>query len=317
MEPRSTIRNVQNMKIDNIKCAAHIKQKNIRHLFDVLRCMGCMGNNTEIQLTAGGMIYVSEESQYFQALAFFKCSFFDYYKYKLPEPTPLGINLAKVTEIIGSFIDNDFSFLKIVWFGEEMPLAFKLCQKDSYHDTPADRTGGIDSVVNEDDENLLVTEYVIHAKESIDPIDYSNKISQSSGSYLVLKAAILYDALQDVDSRSMDEIAIIIKKTHMTFQTIGITQRTTSIRLNFQSDFYYKKDVVQETKFHYKFNCMKIIIKSLPFASKVLFQTHSENGLLQCQLMMPSAEKENDVFLEFYISASINDDSDQENCVDE
>lgn len=315
------------LTVRNIRAACHIRAKNIRHFLNVIRCIN-FTNNTEIQFSAAGMTYCGEESQYFQGTLFLKVGFFDHFKY-VPSSISkihIGLNLSKFTEFLAAFIDNDLAFLKIVCYGENRPLAFILSQKDSYQQKPFLLNGQDDEDINallKDDDNTndstrdinapgieIRTEYVVQTKETINPVEYLN-MQTTVLSVLVIEAGRLLEFLQELD-QTLEEIHISIKDAHVSFRTVGTIQCSSTIKLKFATGFFIQHSVQKSSKYNYKYTCFKTMLKSMPLASKICLETLS-NGVLRSQLMIPTADAENEVFLEFHMAPSIMQEEDNDN----
>lgn len=311
--------NILELQTSNIQVACKVTNKNVKYFINIIRSL-LFTNNAQIQFSKNGIKYCAEESQFFQAAAFIKTSFFDNFKYYCDDATQLtfGIDLSKFAEF-SAFFDNDTCCLKIICYGNDLPMAFVINQTDTVKTkgTKKKKNKHIDSdlgtTFNDDDDEEkkkgigdICTEYIIQTKEPINPVDHKQTNSELS-SQLVLNAKILYEQLLDFDSKAVEDVAVIVKENSLVFRSVGCVFGSTSIRIKYENTkVFYRQQVNNTTKFCYKYLCFKSLLKGLHLSSKVCLDTY-ENGLLIVQMMMPTKDAENDVFLEYYICCSVED----------
>lgn len=123
---------LESLNIRNILVACQVKAKNVRCLINVIRCLS-FTNNTEIHFSRTGLKYIAESSQFFQGSAYIKDGFFSDFRYLSDDNlVTFGIDLSKFTEFLSAFIDNNHCVLKIVYYGDDRPIAFIFSQYDSF-----------------------------------------------------------------------------------------------------------------------------------------------------------------------------------------
>lgn len=320
---------VINLRVTNIKAACKVLASNVKHFINIIRTLNYT-NNTEIQFSDQGMKYYAEESQFFQGTAFIKKSFFDHYKF-IPQETDVisfGLDLSKFTEFLSAFIDNDLANLKIICYGDDKPMAFILTQTDTLETKPTEKDDqdtelgatfidvtarDVAEVADESIEEsvgIILTEYVMQTKDSINPIEFQNMDAAVLNAF-VINAKAFQEVLQDFD-KTIQEIQLSVRQHSLSLKSIGIIQNSTAIKMIYDINIFYKHEIFKTTKNVYKFTCFKALIKAMQAATKICLETLS-NGVLRIQMMMRTAnEVENEVFLEFHIAPSIYDEDDDE-----
>lgn len=314
---KSSAMRLDQLNIKNIHVACQVKAKNVRCLLSVIRSLG-FTNNTEIHFSPSGMKFIAEDSQFFQGSAYIKQGFF--YEYRFVSDTNLlnfGIDLSKFTEFLGAFIDNDLCLLKIVYYGDERPIAFILNQTDSLKTKKNSRNDDTDATFIDlpdefEDESVghVVTEYIITTKNSINPIDF-NSITETPKSMLVIETKPFLECLQEFDSKTITDISISIRKEKLVMRSVGVYQCDTMIKIRFENKFVQRKDVFECTKFSYKYSCFKHMIRAIQMATRLSLETFG-SGLIRLQLMIKSEEPDTDaIYLEFDIGANIDEDDEE------
>jgi Repair protein Rad1/Rec1/Rad17 len=313
--------NILELNTSNIQVACKVTNKNVKFFISIIRSF-LFTNNAEIQLSPSGIKYCAEESQFFQANAYIKTSFFETFKYYLDEEVTqltFGINLSKFAEFLNAFIDNDSSSLKIICYGNSLPMAFVITQFDTGDIKSKRKSSNNDSDLGttfydpeEDRKKLgvgvgeICTEYIIQTKEPINPVNHKQTESQMS-SQLVINAKILYEQLMDFDSKSVESVAVLIKDHCLVLKSVGCVYGSTSIKIKFENNnIFYRSKVTNTSRFCYKYACFKSLMKGMILSSKVCLDTY-ENGLLMIQMMMRTKDAEDDVYLEYYICCNVQD----------
>jgi hypothetical protein len=264
-----------------IQVACKVTNKNVKNFINIIRSLLFTTTNTELQLSKFGLKYCAEESQFFQASAFIKTSFFEVFKYYLSDDVPqvtFGIDLSKFAEFLSAFIDNDTASLKIIYYGNELPVAFVINQTDAMRQKNASKKGDQndsdlgttfddpDEVRDEADGGSLgdiCTEYIIQTKEPINPVNHKEADSDIL-SQLVLNSKILYDQLLDFDAKSVEDLAVIVKDSSVVFRSVGCVYGSTSIKIKYDNNtVLYRHNVNTTSKFCYKFTCIKHMLKGM------------------------------------------------------
>lgn len=310
---------VEKLTVKSISVACQVKAKNVRSLINVIRSLN-FTNNTEMHFSKTGMKFIAEQSQFFQGSAYIKNGFFYEYRFKRGDDDVLnfGIDLSKLTEFLNAFIDNDMCLLKIVYYGDDKPVAFVFNQTDLLNHKKNAKNAADDSLTtfidlpNDDKEEsagLVVTEYIINTKNSINPVDF-NSIQLKSKSLLVIETKPFLECIQDFDSKTITDILITINKQQLMMRSVGIQQCDTMITVKLDHKFVQRKDVFEDSKFSYRFSCFKNMMKALHMATRLSMETF-ESGLIQLQLMVKAEEPNTEaIYLEFDIGANIDDDDD-------
>lgn len=112
-----------------------------------------------------------------------------------------GVNLTTLTEYLNSFIDNNSSSLKMIYYGDGSPLVLILNQND----TPLDEED-----MNEDDGPIgdIITEYLLKTKNTDELVDF-NIADQVKCNNFIMNGADFFEILNDID-RSIDELEIMV-----------------------------------------------------------------------------------------------------------
>lgn len=183
------------LQIRNIKVAVVIDNQNVKVFLNAIKSLN-FTNNTELQFEANQMKYIAEESQYFQACAYFHTNFFQLYRFVLTRVPYLscGLNFDKFVDFFLAITDTSLSTtsLKMVYYGDDLPMAFIFTQTDvegandndisklavtqasnNCLDSPRTQESEEDDGFDMQFAGLIRTEYVITVKRSINPIDFN------------------------------------------------------------------------------------------------------------------------------------------------
>lgn len=320
----STPIDVEDLNVKYIQFACKVRAKNVRTLINLIRSLN-FTNNTEMQFSESGMKYIAEESQFFQGVCYIKEPFFEEYRYKTSvELLNFSVDLTKFTEFLSAFIDNNLCQLKIVYYGDTRPMAFIVKQIDSFHgklepkhrddDNETSTFVGIPGDM-EDSVGKVTTEYIITTKNTINPIDF-NQVKDKPISKIVLEASGFLECLQDFDSKYMSDIQLLVKKNKLHLRSVGVQNCETTVKIKYSLRFIQRKEIVKCSKFIYKFQCFKSMIKGCQMATMLSIETFPY-GLLRLQMMVKSEEQENLIFIEYNITANTEEDSDDDNNEDD
>lgn len=312
---------IDELNVKNIHIACQVKAKNVRCFINIIRSL-TFTNNTEIHFSPTGMKFIAEDSQFFQGSAYVKKGFFFDFRYRCLTDDLLnfGVDLSKFTEFLTAFIDNDMCLLKIVYYGDERPLAFIVNQTDSFHSkvlpkNDQDTNTTFIDVPNDDNDEAaghVVTEYIITTKNSINPVDF-NALAVDPLSLIVIETRPFLECLQEFDSKTITDIQISIRKQQIVMRSVGVQQCDTTVKIRYEHKFVQRHDVDKCTKFSYKYSCFKFMIKALHMASRLSMETFV-SGLIRFQLMVKSEEPDTEaVYLEFDVGANIDSVDDDEN----
>lgn len=240
-------------------------------------------------------------------MAYFSDVFFSRFQVKSKELVNFGVDFTAFSDFASAIINNDLTSLKIVYYGDHRPIAFILNQKDNEFDpnaTLSDLSG--DEEVQEkraNRKNEIVTEYIIRTKHSIDPIDFTS-IESPKASQILMNCNEFIDIITDLDNAT-DEVQFRIDSRSFNVKSLGIVQCNTQIPFPSDHKIFKKYQLFKDTKFSYKFNCFKCMLKALAGSMEVCLETR-ENGLLKVQIKGKLLEySEPSLFYEFCIVPNV------------
>lgn len=312
---------IQQCIAKNITFAATLKGKSIKVFIGIIKAMNAVNfmEGTEMQLSETGLKYVVEESKSFQTAAYIKKEFFDTF-YLKPQDRDIpmvgfSVNLKSFTELLTAILDDDLSSMNIVYYNDKNCISFTCKQTDSGEPGKGKLNPfGFDDKTAEETEVEepieITTEYFVRTMQSVEPIDFTAE-SRNLVNSIILSAFEFHGIINDFD-RSMAEVEIKITEHKMTLKSIGILQYGAVVKLNHDSEIFYKFECTEASKFSYKFSYFKTMLKTLLMASKVSLITHAD-GMLRMQLMVRNDdEEETAAFIEYNIIPNLPDDDDEE-----
>lgn len=280
---------------ENMIFASTIPSKFIKVFIGIIKSLSSASNTdaTEMQLAETGIKYVIEESKSFQMTAYIKRVFFEDFILKMPDKTKeyfnFGVDLRSFTELLSGILDDDLSSMKMVYYKDNNCMSFSCKQTDS---------GEPLAKVEDEDSIEVTTEYFVKTMESNEPINFDVGTLELVNS-IIISANEFYGILNDFD-RSIDEVEIKVTDRRMTLKSIGILQYGAVVKLDPDSEIFYKFECITPSKYAYKFSYFKSMLKSLLMSSKVSLITHA-NGILRMQLMIQNEGEEVGSFIEYNI----------------
>lgn len=246
-----------------------------------------------------GLKFVVEDSKCFQSIAYIQKTSFSHFKIKpSKEPYSFGLSLSAFTEYLNSFVDNDSSSMKLIYFGPGSLFVLNLIQSEDYDDEEDDPD-------NDTGENQIFTEYLLRIKNCEDMIDFE-EAEENLANSTIFDGPDFYEILNDID-KTIDELEIEIDSNHnIKMKSCGILQYETNIDIPRACDIIVSGTLKQATKFRYKFVHIKLMLRTLVLASKISLKTFLD-GLLKLQLVV-NADDEEQIFVEYFLVPSIETD---------
>lgn len=280
------------LRAQNITFASSLKSKQIKSFISLIKAVNFV-EKTEIQLTQHGLKYVAAESQSFQVSAYIQKEFFDAFHIKLPQSVAtisFGVKLSSLTDLLSAFLDNDLGSMKITYYDSENIIAFTCDQVDSGEQNLLKIRQGSAVVSADDDEKCeITTDYFIRTMHSIDPVDFDVGDSVKANC-LILNAVDFSNIINDFD-RTIEALEIKVTQTRLTLKSVGILQFGTVVKFSANSEVFEKFECSVRTKFTFKFEYFKVIMKALSLASLISMITYT-NGMTTVQLMLKTDEDE-------------------------
>lgn len=246
----------------NITFASSLRSKQIKNFISLIKAVNFV-TETEIQLTEQGLKYVAAELPSFQVSAYINKEFFDTFHIKLPPGVKIisfGVNLSSFTDLLSAFLDNDLSSMKITYYDSENSIVFTCEQVDSGEQNLLKIKQGSTGASTDDDENReITTEYFIQAMQSIYPVDFTVGNLQKT-SCLILNAVDFFNIINDFD-RTIEALEIKITQQRLLLKSVGILQFASVVKLIVTSDVFEKFEFCERSKFTFKFEYFKVIMK--------------------------------------------------------
>jgi hypothetical protein len=207
-----------------------------------------------------------------------------------------GVSLSSFTDYLNSFIDNDSSSLKIIYFGPGSLLALNFVQTED-RDSDDDDDG---------ESSQIVTEYLLKVKNCSEPIDFEEP-DEHIANTTILNGPDFYEILNDIN-RSNDELEIEIDANHnVKLRSCGLLRYETNVDIPRSCDTILSGNLKQATKYRYKFSYIKLMLKTLALAQKISLRTFTD-GLLKLQMVINAGDEDSQLFVEYYIVASCDED---------
>lgn len=214
-----------------------------------------------------------------------------------------GVDLTAFSEFLSAIINNDLTSLKIVYYGDHRPIAFILKQEDNEIDDKSNEIEEEEKEKRAKSKQEIITEYIIRTKHSIDPIDFTS-IESPKASHILMDCNEFIDIITDLDNAT-DEVQLKIDSRSFNVKSLGIIQCNTQIPFPSDHKIFKKYQLFKDTKFSYKFNCFKCMLKALTGSMEVCLETR-ENGLLKVQIKGRLMENnEASLFYEFSIVPNV------------
>lgn len=300
---------IEKCSTKNLTFAATLKSKHIKLFVNIIKAMNFINNN-EFQIWDCGIKYFAEESKSFQAIACLKKEFFSNYHLRLEDDqqyASFGVSLNSFTDLLTALLDNDLGSMNITFYQTENRIVFAIKQTDS-GDTSAFKLKAKSDTIDDDDKDgpagEMVTEYYIKTMHSIDPIDFTVQDPHLMNS-LMLDSPDLLGILNDFD-KSLDELEIKITKTRMSFKSVGCVQMFSVAKIKSDSETFLKYEIIENSRFIYKFKYFKAMVKGLALSSQTSIETHV-NGTLKVQLMVKTEDEEASAIIEYNLVPSLPD----------
>ena len=221
------------------------------------------------------------------------------------------MDLSAFAEFLSALMNNDLTSLKIVYYGNERcAIAFIVKQIDNEIITKKikDSMTGEVSEIKESKTSNIVTEYVIRTKHSINPIDFTTIESPITSSCLI-SCADFTEIITDLD-KATEEIQFKITDKSFIVKSIGVIQCNTQIPFSSSHKIFKNFQHFKDTKFTYKFACLKCMLKALAHSNEVCLETQ-ENGLLKVQIKGKDLEDQGSLFYEYNIMSNVIEDNEE------
>lgn len=256
---------------------------NIKHFYSALKSIN-FNEDVHFILTQDGLRAIVEDAKYVQASVYVSKECFSMYQLLRNEEISIRVDLKVICDCLSIFAGADCS-MKIIYKGSGAPMVFVLEQHD------------------EDD---LVTECSIKTKNGDDPIEFSIDESDINYNSIILRGSEFSDLIAEIN-KTADELEILISNNEPYFRltTLGIAQAATMLDVDKFSDMMLVFQCKSTTKSKYQMSHLSMTIKSLALALKVSLRTDS-SGLLGMQIMV-MAEGEAHIHVEFFISPLCDD----------
>lgn len=121
---------------------------------------------------------------------------------------------------------------------------------------------------------------------------------------IVLRSGQLLEILNEVD-KNCEELQLTLspKQPFFRARTMGNINSATEFQVDRTSESIISFNCKQRTCFSYKMSQLRMLIKSLPLASKVAMAT-DKNGLLTCQVILLMTDNDADdskMYIEYFI----------------
>lgn len=335
IETRPKKLQVDELTVYNIQLASTINSNNVGAFLEILRSLNFC-NNADVQFSANGIKYVVEESQFFQGCAYFTKEFFEHFYFRSKDKHFVcGIDFGSFIEFSSAWMNNELASLKIIYYGDERPMAFVFTQIDDglddddetqnskvpqtnkpasplncpnlssrYNFLQSD-SGDADEVVAVNPTTKvqeIVTEYIITTKHSNNPIDF-NMLSPNISSSIVFYAAAFLEIIEEFD-KNVQELRLIIKDKTIAMKSFGVMHCHTEMRSEQSDNTFLRFNCTAHSQFSYKFNCFKSMIPSIQLGTKVTIET-GNTGVLRFQISMDNDDDERFPFIEFNIIPNI------------
>uniref|UniRef100_A0AAG5CP83 Cell cycle checkpoint protein RAD1 n=1 Tax=Anopheles atroparvus TaxID=41427 RepID=A0AAG5CP83_ANOAO len=264
---------------------------NFSMLYNVLKAIS-FADNAMVYLTNDGIQVTVEDAKSIQASAYITRACFSEFNLNPPgnakatggsvnEPNiPFGLNLKVFTDCLSMFISGDYdSSLKMLQKGSGAPLIVILEQHG--------------------DDNL-VTECSVRTMDPFDCMELDVEDEEQIVSKINVKGMNFFLLLSEMD-RNCDDIEVIISPDapHMKLQTFGELHSEASVEITNSSDMLITFSCTQASRHRYKFQHLKLAMRTLALSSKVALRTNNE-GLLELQVMIDNNDSSH-MFVKYFI----------------
>lgn len=232
----------------------------VKNLMDALKSLNINTGTTALfHINQNGLEVTVEDSNCFQAILYVTQSAFS--SFSLNGLAQFNINLSILCECLSIFHIPDTS-VKMLYKGNGAPLGFMM-----------------EDLAN----NNCVIECSIKTQTESEPLVFDDdaKLNQ-----IVLRAGQFLEILGEVD-KACDELQLTLspKSPYFRARTMGTIQSATEFQVDKKSDSIISFNCKQRTCFSYKMAQLKILMRSLPLATKISIST-DQNGLLTCHVIL-------------------------------
>ncbi|XP_058116679.1 cell cycle checkpoint protein RAD1 [Anopheles ziemanni] len=264
---------------------------NFSMLYNVLKAVS-FADNAMVYLSNDGIQVTVEDAKSIQASAYITRACFSEFKLN-PRGNaqamdggsnelniPFGLNLKVFTDCLSMFISGDYnSSLKMLQKGSGAPLIVILEQ-------------------NGDDN--LITECSVRTMDPFDCMELDVDDEQQIVSKINIKGMDFFLLLSEMD-RNCDDIEIIISPDapHLKFQTFGELHSEACVEITNSSDMLVTFNCTEASRNRYKFQHLKLAMRTLALSSKVALRTNNE-GLLELQVMIDNNDSSH-IFVKYFI----------------
>lgn len=237
------------------------------------------------QITEEGIKIIVEDSRCIQVCCYIAKEYFGNFHLMLHTCLSFGVKLNVVTECLSIFALGGDTDLKMVYKGPGSALIFILEQLQ---------------------ENLT-TECAIKTNSSDSQLDF-NMEDDAVENMIVLNPGDFLAFLNDIEkSENEIEIQISPRSPHIQFSTMTNVNSAIKVQIEKTSDMIYSFTSKEVTKYRYKWEHIRFMMRALSLGNSVSLRTDKE-GLLCIQVIIVN-EGPKQVCLEYFIVPLIDEDT--------
>lgn len=253
------------------------KLDNIKTFYNALKAINFDEDATLI-INENGLKAIVEKSKYVQASLYVTRACFSEFMLRDDEEITIRLNLTIITDCLSVFANPECS-VKMIYKGRGSPFVLVLEQHD------------------EDD---LITEVSVKTKNGDEPIEFTLDEDSEQYNSIIVRGQDFFDLLSDIH-KSVEILEIFLSPNSPYFRltSLGIMQTESNVEIARTSDMFVTFLCRTESNTQYKMSHIRLANKALSLASKVALR-NDQSGLLGLQIMVLS-DGDSQIYIEFFI----------------